>query len=125
LFATASEENRFNKTVKIYQVNLKVNGEDRNMWPGINYKPHTKEHSIPGFDVMLKSPILLKENEVVRMDAGIIGPASHYGWRGETTVKVQGITVTFLDSSISSDSDTCNKRTCVSQGQFHQIILSV
>ena len=120
LFAS-SEDRRYSKT---YQVDLKVNGEDRNIWPSINYKSETDGHRIPGFDVMLKSPILLKENEVVRMDAGITGPASYYGWRGETTVKVQGITVTFLDSNISSDSNSCNARTCVSQGQFHQIILS-
>jgi BTB/POZ domain-containing protein 3/6 len=114
-FATSNEGRR--SSVE-YQVDLMVNGENRNMWPGSKYEPETKKDSIPGFDVMLKSPILLKENEVVRMDAGIIGPDSYYGWRGGTTVKVRGITVTFLDGY------TCNKRTCVSQGQFHQIILS-
>ena len=95
-----------------------VNGENRKVQPSINCKSETKEHRIPGFEVMLSSPILLKENQIVTMDAGIIGPASFYGCRGKTTVKVQGITVTFFDAY------TCNKRTCVSQGQLHQIILS-
>jgi hypothetical protein len=85
------------------------------------YSPNTG-HGIPGFDVMLKSPILVRENEIVRMDAGIVGPPSHFGWRGKPIVKEGRITVEFLDSS---DSHACNARTCVSQGQFHQIILSV
>ena len=107
-----------------YKVNLTVNGVSANpptnTWEKFTtYKSDTKEQNIPGFDVMLKSPILVREKEVVRMDAGIYGPRSHFGWRGKTTVKVRGITVTFLDS------DICTSRTCVSRGQFHQIILSV
>ena len=111
-----------------YQVDLTVNAgqsanSGTNTWKSVTtYEPDTKEHGIPGFDVMLKSPILVKENEVVRMDAGIVGPPSHFGWRGKPIVKGRRITVKFLDSS---DSDACNARTCVSQGQFHQIILSV
>jgi BTB/POZ domain-containing protein 3/6 len=108
-----------------YQVGLTVNaGQSVNSGTNsvINYVPDTKEHGITGFDVMLKSPILVKENEVVRMDAGIVGPPSHFGSRGKPIVKEGRITVKFLDSS---DSHACNARTCVSQGQFHQIILSV
>ena len=113
-----------------YQVGLTVNGQSsqsanfgtNTMESVTTYVPDTKEHGIPGFDVMLKSPILVKENEVVTINAGIVGPPSHFGWRGKPIVKGRRITVKFLDSS---DSDACNARTCVSQGQFHQIILSV
>ncbi len=102
-----------------YQVDLRVNGKSTNDSRSVTYKPQTMEHSIPGSDVMFKSPILVQENEIVKMDAGIFGPPSCFGRCGKSTVKVQGITVKFLDS------DICNTRTCVSQGQFHDIILSV
>jgi hypothetical protein len=124
LFAASKVDHNYKHRESTYMVDLTVNGVSANprtsTWASFTiYKPDTKQQNIPGFDVMLKSPILVRENEVVRMDAGIYGPRSHFGWRGQTTVKVRRTTVTFLDS------DACNARTCVSQGQFHQIILSV
>ena len=116
LFA-ASKANRGQSNT--YQVDLMVNGKSTNDSRSVTYKPQTMEHSIPGFDVMFKTPILVKENEIVKIDAGIYGLPSCFGRCGKSTVKVQGITVKFLDS------DICNTRTCVSQGQFHEIMLSV
>ena len=83
------------------------------------YDSQTNNHGVPGFDVMLKSPVLLKDHDVVTIDAKIDGPPSPFGRRGKSTVQVQGVTVNFIDSNI------VNTRTCVSQGQFHEIILSV
>ena len=68
---------------------------------------------------MLNSPILVQKNEIVKMNALIKGPPSPFGRRGKSTVKKRGITVNFIES------DECSPRTCVSQGQFHEIILSV
>ena len=69
---------------------------------------------------MFKSPILVQEHEIVKIDAGIYGRPSCFGRCGQRAAKVRGITVKFLDPA-----DICNTRTCVSQGQFHEIILSV
>ena len=83
------------------------------------YDPQTRNRSIPGFDVMFESPILVQGNDVVKMDAAIKGASSLYGHCGKSTVKRRGITVNFTDST-----DKYNARTCVSKGQFHEIILS-
>ena len=78
------------------------------------------EDSISYVDVFFKFPILIKKDEMVKMalenDQAL--PGSHLGWRGKPTATVNGLTVTFFDVSSS-------ERTCVSKGQFHQIILSV
>ena len=84
------------------------------------YGQSLKGHSVPGFDVMLKSPILVQRNQIVKISASIRGPPSVYGRCGKSTIKVRGVTVNFSDSS-----GPYNTRTCVSQGQFHEIILSV
>ena len=117
LFADAPNVGQaFRSTYNNYRVELKINDNITCNWEGT---PKKNENGITGFDVMLKSPILVRKNEVVKMDAGITGPPSAFGWRGKRVVKVQGITVKFTDS------DICSKRTCVSRGQFHEIILSV
>ena len=104
-----------------YDVNLRVNVAGMRSYTVTGtYDPQkAKKRSIPGFDVMFESPILLQGNDVVKMNAAIEGPPSSYGRRGKSTVKVRGMTVNFMDS------EEYNTRTCVSQGQFHQIILSV
>ena len=104
-----------------YDVNLRVNVAGMRSYTVTGtYDPQkAKKRSIPGFDVMFESPILLQGNDVVKMNAAIEGPPSPYGRRGKSTVKVRGMTVNFMDS------EEYNTRTCVSQGQFHQIILSV
>lgn len=63
------------------------------------YDPQkAKKRSVPGFDVMFQSPILLQGNDVFKMEATIGGPPSPYGRRGKSTVKVRGITVNFINS---------------------------
>ena len=105
----------FGYSSEYYSVDLTVNNEK--LIRG-RYRAENTYAGIKGFDVMFKPPMLVKENDVVKMEATISGRASSYGWRGEPKVTVEGLTVTFIDSCFE-------KRTCVSQGQFHQLILSV
>jgi BTB/POZ domain-containing protein 3/6 len=105
----------FGYSSEYYNVDLTVNNEK--LIRG-RYRADKSYAGIKGFDVMFKSPMVVKENDVVEMEATISGRASSYGWRGEPKVTVEGLTVTFIDSC-------SKKRTCVSQGQFHQLILSV
>ena len=83
------------------------------------YNQQLKGQSTSAFDVMFEPPILVQENEIVKMDATISGLPSYFGRRGKSTVKKRGITVNFIEP------DQESTRTCVSQGQFQQIILSV
>ena len=75
--------------------------------------------SIYDYDVMLPTPILVKQNEVVTMVATIWGPGSYSGESGKVSVDVGGATVTFTNSQQSSNG------TCVKEGQFFEIILSI
>ena len=83
------------------------------------YNQQLKGQSTSAFDVMFEPPILVQENEIVKMDATMSGRPSYFGRRGKSTVKKRGITVNFIEP------DNESTRTCVSQGQFQQIILSV
>ncbi|XP_028408252.1 BTB/POZ domain-containing protein 6-B-like [Dendronephthya gigantea] len=80
------------------------------------------EDDILYVDVFFEFPILIKKDEVVKMglrdQTSQASEVSHLGWRGKPTVTVNGITATFFDVSFG-------ERTCVSKGQFHQIIISV
>ena len=83
------------------------------------HKEQLKEQSTPAFDVMFEPPILIQKKEIVKMEATISGRPSYFGRRGKSTVKKRGITVNFIEPDHEST------RTCVFQGQFQQIILSV
>ena len=98
-----------------YSVDLTVNDEQQTRG---KYRVDKSYDNVYGFDVMLNQPMLIKENDVVKVEATISGSSSPYGWRGKPNVTMDKLTVTFIDSC-------SKKRTCVSQGQFHQIILSV
>ena len=103
-----------------YNVDLEVNVNNTRSYKITgNYQAQSNKQGFSGFDVMLNSPILVQKNERVKMNALISGPPSPFGRRGKSTVKKRGITVNFIES------DECSPRTCVSQGQFHEIILSV
>ena len=98
-----------------YNVHLTVNDEQQTRG---RYRVDKTYEGVYGFDVMLEQPMLVKKNNVVKMQATISANSSPYGWGGKPNVIMDGLTVTFIDSC-------SEKRTCVSQGQFHQIILSV
>ena len=83
------------------------------------YRSTLNDQGIPGFDVKLKKPIVLQKDDVVTILARIKGPPSYYGWRGHKTTQALGVTVTFQDV------DTTNQRTCVAEGQFHELIISI
>ena len=83
------------------------------------YRSTLNDQGIPGFDVKLKKPIVLQKDVVVTVLARIKGPPSYHGWRGHKTTKALGVTVTFKDV------DTTNQRTCVAEGQFHELIISI
>ena len=103
-----------------YTVGLNVLVDDiRSYRKTDTYNQQSKEQSTSAFDVMFEPPILVQENEIVKMDATIRGRPSYFGRRGKSTVEKRGITVNFIEPDHEST------RTCVSQGQFHEIILSV
>ena len=103
-----------------YNVDLEVNVDDtRSFKKTAICRAQSNKQGFSGFDVMLNSPILVQKNEIVKMNALIKGPSSPFGRHGKSTVKKRGVTVNFIES------DQYTPRTCVSQGQFHEIILSI
>ena len=98
-----------------YTVSLEVSGAKVQG----NYMSKRNDQGIPGFDVMLKTPVVLEKDDIVTICARVKGPPSYYGWRGHKTVQKLGVTVTF------SDVDSSNQRTCVTEGQFHELIISI
>ena len=97
-------------------VNLEIDGKTA---VSGYYKSQTNNDGIYGVDVMFKSPILVKEHEVMKMVSTVKGNSSMLGKHGKSTVTVEGVTVTFIEYG------GCTNRTCVCRGQFHEMILSV
>ncbi|CAB3984990.1 BTB POZ domain-containing 6-like [Paramuricea clavata] len=84
-----------------------------------SYISERNQDDIPGFDVMLNEPVILKQNEVVTLSATIKGPRSYYGKNGSPSVILEGVTATF------GDSPSTNNGTCPDRGQFDEIILDI
>ena len=75
----------------IYDVKLSVNVNDiRSCTRTGTYRLQQTQNQ--GFDVMFESPILMQGNDVVNMDAAILGYPSAYGRCGKFTVKKGGVT---------------------------------
>ena len=96
-----------------YQVTLEVNeakvtGE---------YVSEANQNNIPGFDVMLKNPIMVKKNDDVTINATIEGPLNFYGTNVLPAVTRKGITVTFHYEPDSFDTMFVE--------QFHEILLTI
>ena len=83
------------------------------------YVSGRNQDDVPGFDVLLKKPVILKQNEVVTLSATIKGPQSCGSINGLSPVKLEGISVTF------SNARPPNNGTNVNHGQFHEIILEI
>ncbi|CAB4018100.1 BTB POZ domain-containing 6-like [Paramuricea clavata] len=83
------------------------------------YISERNQDDIPGFDVMLNKPVILKQNEVVTLSATIEGPQSCGSKNGIQSITLQEISVTF------SNSPPPHNGTQVNQGQFHKIILEI
>jgi BTB/POZ domain-containing protein 3/6 len=85
-----------------------------------SYTSKRNQDDIPGFDVMLEKPIPLSPSNVVTLSATVIsGPDSCSGDNGLSSVTLEGVTVTFIDSPCATN------KTCVDHGQFHEIILAI
>ncbi len=82
------------------------------------YTSQQNQDGIPGFDVMLEKPIILKQNDVITLSAAINGPRSGVGNNGLSTVTHEEVSVTF------SDAPSPNNGTSVACGQFHEIIVA-
>jgi hypothetical protein len=83
------------------------------------YTAGRNEDGVPGFDVMLKKPVILKRNEVVILSATIEGDDSCFGKDGLSSVTLEGICATFSDAPLP------NNGTSTHSGQFDEIILAI
>jgi hypothetical protein len=84
------------------------------------YTSKRNQDDIPGFDVMLEKPIPLNPSKVVTLAATVKnGPDSCSGENGLSSVTLEGVTVTFIDSPCATN------KTCIDRGQFHEIILAI
>lgn len=76
-----------------------------------------------GFDVMLKSPLLLRKDVRYRVKARICGPQSWYGSRGQSSTRCSDVTVSFQNKAAKKKSVNIGKTT-IFQGQFYEFIFS-
>ena len=114
LFGEDVDKRRVTLTVK----KAKVSG---------TYTPQLNQDNIRGFDVMLKKPLKLQQNEVVTLSATTKWPDRHLvgqplqrsGEIGLSKVTLEGVTIAF------DEAPSPNNGTSVTNGQFHEIILSI
>ena len=75
--------------------------------------------AVPGFDVMLPSPVIVKKDNTVKIEATISGATSYYGEKGMTKVESGVLAVTFCKRYYMGTNGTD-----VSYGQFYEILIS-
>ena len=79
------------------------------------------DEDVPGFDVMLPSPVFIKKDNTVKLSATISGAPSYYGKKGMTKVEYGTLlSVTFYKTN---DKDT-NGTNLKWNGQFYEIFIS-
>ncbi len=78
---------------------------------------------IPGYDVMVSSPVIVNKGSSVIIAATISGPKSCYGERGKAEVKSGRFTVKLDDKGLEYLVENTNG-TSRTTGQFHQIFIS-
>ena len=100
------------------QYEVKFNIKDENVTG--TYTSQQDSDGVPGYDVMLPKPIPLLPNEEITIIATIKGRNSYYGEKGESSVKINDIVVTFKDAP-SGLSRNCTSKT---RGQFYTFFLS-
>lgn len=86
------------------------------------YYSERKNTLVPGFDVLLPSPVVVKKGLWYEISATIKGNGSYYGERGMSSVKCAGMSFNFRDCS---DLDVPNNKTLSERGQFYEILFSV
>ena len=99
-----------------HEVSLEVNGVKLSG----SYISDDVEKCGCGFDVMLPTPIVVDQHNIVTMVAGVTWNCRR-GKNGKRSVEVDGITVTFIDAppTYVNTGDTNT-----TEGQFHQVILT-
>lgn len=110
LFGSLGHNSRYN--VELSFSNVKINEK---------YYSERKNTLIPGFDVLLQSPVVVKKGQWYEISALIQGNGSYYGERGVSSVKCAGISFNFRDCP---DLDVPNNKTLCERGQFHEILFS-
>lgn len=86
------------------------------------YYSERKNTLVPGFDVLLPSPVVVKKGLWYQISAGIKGNASYYGERGMSSVKCAGVSFNFRDCP---DPELPNNKTLSERGQFYEILFSL
>ena len=81
----------FGKQKRIYHVTFQVKG----VKVTCTYTAERNEDGVPGFDVVLEEPVILKRNEVVILSATIKGDHSCFGEDGLSSVTLEGVSATF------------------------------
>ena len=100
----------------LYEVNIKI--KDENVTG--TYTSQRDSDGVPGYDIMLSKPISLLPNEEITIIATIKGENSYYGEKGESSVKINDIVVTFKDAPSGSSENGTRK----TDGQFYKFFLS-
>ena len=103
-----------------YKVVLKLDGSD--LVSG-SFTSKSDKDCIPGFDVMLSTPVIVKKGSTVKISATISGPTSCWGENGMTKVESGRLTVRLHDDGLEYVLEDTNG-TSRATGQFHQIFIS-
>ena len=101
-----------------YKVVLELDGSE--LVSG-SFTSKIDKDDLPGFDVMLSPPVIVKKRSTVKISATTSGPASCWGVNGMAKVENGSLTVTFSD--YANDLKDTNGTTC-SKGQFYEILIS-
>ena len=117
---------KMNSTDSTYKVDLKLSYQQTNsVLVSMNTGPlspklvQSTKFSYYGFEVSFDKKVILKKNTRYSVSALISGPSSFYGMNGVSSVQCSGVTFTFMDSSPTNNS------TCVTQGQFPELLFSL
>ena len=84
------------------------------------YTSEQDNEGVPGYDVMLPSPLPLLANQDYTISATITGPTSYRGVRGKSSVTIDDIVVTFKDAPEGLSPNSTRQ----TKGQFNKIFLS-
>ena len=100
-----------------YKVALKVDGSE--LVNG-SFTAETDQDNIPGFNVMLSSPVIVKKDNTVKIAATISGASSYHGQKGMTKVECGVLSVAFY----RTNDEGTNGTNLSWNGQFYKIFIS-
>ena len=99
-----------------YKVLLKL---DRSQLVNGSFTAKIDKDGVPGFDVLLPSPVIARKDNTVNISATISGPKSCYGKEGMAKVESGVLAATFYTTI-----DVLTNGTNSSDGQFYEILIS-